>query len=313
MQPLLALLLSCHLSLTLLIFLTATPTSAATTAKPGCPTTCGNITVPFPFGIIHDGYSCSLSKWYSINCNTSFNPPKPFWGPKNHEIMEISETGQIRIKNTVARKCYGESNITDTLVSASIQLKPSIIDNEAIPFAFSDTANKFIVTGCDDIGVIAEPDSTLAVSACITLCSNEKSLRKYNGSCSGIGCCQTTIPKGLTMVDYLLGSARNHRIVMEFNQCGYVFLGDHEKFTFNVDDLSDPSFVNRTRDDVPVVVEWVVGVDESCAQAQRNPSTYACQNNATCSDFDIGLRGGYRCHCLDGYEGNPYLSPGCTG
>ncbi|KAL2906976.1 Wall-associated receptor kinase 5 [Bienertia sinuspersici] len=98
----------------------------------------------------------------------------------------------------------------------------------------------------------------------------------------------------------------------DFSPCSHAFLGEKDKFSFNVDDLSDPSFVNRTREDVPIVLEWVVGVDETCDQAQQNISTYACQHKTTCTNFDIGLKGGYRCSCLPGYEGNPYLIPGCT-
>lgn len=49
----------------------------------------------------------------------------------------------------------------------------------------------------------------------------------------------------------------------------------------------------------------------NCKEAQ-NSSGYACQANSHCVDSETRL-GGYRCRCNDGYEGNPYLSPGCTG
>ncbi|KAI3864359.1 hypothetical protein MKX03_024200 [Papaver bracteatum] len=60
---------------------------------------------------------------------------------------------------------------------------------------------------------------------------------------------------------------------------------------------------------VPVVLDWAIG-HKTCEAAQVNPTTYACQNNSDCTD-KINGNLGYRCTCRDGYEGNPYLSPGC--
>lgn len=43
--------------------------------KPGCQSKCGNLTVPYPFGI---GERCSMDHWFAINCNASFNPPNGY-------------------------------------------------------------------------------------------------------------------------------------------------------------------------------------------------------------------------------------------
>lgn len=39
-------------------------------AKPRCPDKCGNVTIPYPFGV---GSSCYYNEWYEITCNSS-NP-----------------------------------------------------------------------------------------------------------------------------------------------------------------------------------------------------------------------------------------------
>ncbi|KAM7489445.1 hypothetical protein LguiB_026929 [Lonicera macranthoides] len=58
--------------------------NATNTAKPGCQRQCGNVVIPYPFGI-GLGSHCSIpnSPNFEINCDTSFNPPKPYIG---HEL-----------------------------------------------------------------------------------------------------------------------------------------------------------------------------------------------------------------------------------
>ncbi|KAI8011991.1 putative wall-associated receptor kinase-like 13 [Camellia lanceoleosa] len=45
-----------------------TNTSAYRYTQDGCPTWCGNVRIPFPFGI---DVNCSLNEWYSIECRNS--------------------------------------------------------------------------------------------------------------------------------------------------------------------------------------------------------------------------------------------------
>ncbi|KAD3067714.1 hypothetical protein E3N88_35594 [Mikania micrantha] len=101
----------------------------------------------------------------------------------------------------------------------------------------------------------------------------------------------------------------NHTKIWSFDPCTYSFLGEQERFTFNgVADFKDPGFRNRTMASVPMLVDWVVG-NLSCSEA-RTTGVLACQANSRCVDSDTGVPG-YRCICNSGYEGQPYLDPGC--
>lgn len=174
------------------------------------------------------------------------------------------------------------------------------------PYTFSEL-NKFTVVGCDDFALIFGNEQRNFTSGCVSLCSKSEDL--LDGFCSGIGCCQTSIPKGLKYYSVQLRSLANHTNIWSFDPCSYAFLGEQESFVFRgASDFSDPSFLNRTLANVHIVVDWVVG-NLTCSEAQRT-NVLACQSNTNCVDSDIGYSG-YRCSCKEGYQGHPYLDPGC--
>ncbi|CAI9298656.1 unnamed protein product [Lactuca saligna] len=274
---------------------TATITKAANVTKPGCQSQCGDVTIPYPFGI---GPGCFLSEWFEMTCNTTFNPPKPFIDVL--PILEISDS-TLRITSKVASKCYDPfGNLTENN-PVSIGL------GWTSPYTFSQK-NQFTLIGCDDFALFLGPQQVNFTSGCITLCSRPEEV--INGSCTGVGCCKTSIPKGLKYYYASVGSmTSNHTTVWSFDPCTYSFLGEEERFTFRgVSDFMDRDFVSRTRATVPVLVDWVVG-NSSCSEA-RNASVLACQANTHCIDSDTGAPG-YRCVCNQGYQGQPYLDQGC--
>ncbi|KAL3536542.1 hypothetical protein ACH5RR_005003 [Cinchona calisaya] len=274
-----------------------TITKGANITKPGCQRQCGNLTVPYPFGV-GLGSGCAIGKWFEINCSTSFNPPKP---PKPFiggiQIYEISDN-QLRVSNVIAKKCYNESG-------GLIHENHAWTNLETTPYSFSEL-NKFTVIGCDDVAVLTGSGGRSFTSGCLSVCSKAEDVPGY---CSGIGCCQTPIPRGFSYYYTSLGSVNNHKNVSSFNPCSYAFLGEQDRFVFRgASDLSDPDFMQRTTATVPILLDWAIG-NLSCSAAQK-ANDYSCQQNSYCVDSETGF-GGYRCNCNQGYEGNPYLDPGC--
>ncbi|XP_057248989.1 wall-associated receptor kinase 2-like [Beta vulgaris subsp. vulgaris] len=294
--------------------------TAPNTTKPGCPRKCGNLTIPYPFGISLLG-GCSRNHLYDIICLDSFDPPKAFLplantGPNATmtEILDISET-QIRIRTQVAYTC------SDSILSPSISgLKYFDIRQEiGCPYAISGTSNKVIAVGCMDSADLSAYRETTSFGlnevrrSCTANCSWEAS-NVVAGECDGVGCCMAIIPSGL--ISYVVSLSplhSNHSTILSFNPCGYAFLGDPDRFEFRgIPDLNDPDFVNRITAEVPTVLEWVIDHNITCVEAQKHPQSYACQQNTTCVDaVDSGI-GGYRCSCRPGYQGNPYFPPGCS-
>ncbi|KAF8370259.1 hypothetical protein HHK36_031701 [Tetracentron sinense] len=82
---------------------------------PGCQDKCGNVTVPYPFGLI--GNSNCYRPQMDINCNHSFNPPKLFLSTGIVEVLDISLEGHLRINNWIGWDCYKDGVPTNRFES----------------------------------------------------------------------------------------------------------------------------------------------------------------------------------------------------
>ncbi|RWR76957.1 putative wall-associated receptor kinase-like protein 16 [Cinnamomum micranthum f. kanehirae] len=282
------------LQLTPLIWLAlAVAAAAASGAKSGCPEKCGDVSIPFPFGI---GDRCHIGMpWFNLSCNGSSNPAKPYWGAL--EILNISLQGQLTFSSPVAEDCYNRSGNTESYY-VFIGL-----DDDA-PFTLSSTRTIFTAIGCDTEAYIYPFMDRNDTTGCLSICEGKRMV--VNNSCSGIGCCQASIPSGVKKLRMEVDSFHNHSRVLEFNPCSYAFLIDKDHFEFSDKDMIVKNKYERDIP-VPVVVDWKIA-NETCETARRDEKTFACKSeNSICNDTD-GL--GYRCDCKQGYRGNPYLTGG---
>ncbi|XP_021849575.2 wall-associated receptor kinase 17-like [Spinacia oleracea] len=290
--------------------------TAPNISREGCQPKCGNLTIPYPFGIggVEGFAGCFISSMFQIDCNSSYDPPRAIISSiKDHnnnsiEIVDISET-QIRIKNQVAYNCFNSTTKTSPLGS-NVQSINFDHTTEEIPFALSNKSNTLIVVGCDDnagaSGDLAALSSTSISSSCR---SHAKDV--VAGKCHGIGCNQNDVTVRKMSYTLSLGSTKNHTSSLSYNPCGYAFLGNTQQFKFRgVSDLNDPNFLTRITNDLPIVLDWVIN-GSMCYEAQKDRDSYKCKHNTTCVEVIGTGIGGYRCTCLPGYQGNPYLDPGC--
>ncbi|GAA0158552.1 transmembrane signal receptor [Lithospermum erythrorhizon] len=287
-------------------------------AKPGCDDHCGDIPIPFPFGT-RDG--CYLNLLFRVVCaypeNTSDPPELILWDiNSNGSITHISLEGQLTLLMAVNRRCYNRSSeLTSDLLDPWMRLN-------APGFTINSTANMFTVVGCSDIAFFEGSnifDSQKYRTGCMTFCQSAADV--INGSCSGLGCCQASIPPGQSGVNISMDTSFGHSNVSDFNPCGYAFVVEKEAFIFSSANLTNMIEVTR----LPMVIDWSIldwvltagivdwfATARTCEAARKNNTLYACKGNTSCYEPETTI--GYRCSCLPGYQGNPYLDgiDGCT-
>ncbi|CAL2252457.1 unnamed protein product [Prunus armeniaca] len=296
----------------ILMRLVVNATAATAQARPNCQDKCGNLTIPYPFGM---GEGCYLRPEFNITCDQSAQPPSAYWMGGKNRITNFSVTdGELQIMLDVAMVCYDDSG-KETADSSftSLQLPP--------PYSMSHKQNNFTTVGCDTIGIFlgersgdgAPKKEKVKVGNSVTLCDDILG-DALPDSCSGFGCSQASIPGGLRNISTFLLSLTVGNRTGIYNPwyakypCSYAFIVEQGNFSFNPNTTFQE--LNNSRQ-LPAVLNWAVE-GESCDAAQQNPN-FPCKENTKCVERTT-IGGGppaYICQCSSGYLGNPYLPDSC--
>ncbi|KAH6804142.1 hypothetical protein C2S51_032389 [Perilla frutescens var. frutescens] len=275
-----------------LVVLTLRLTTAAaqgvSLSKPGCQEKCGNVVVPYPFGI---GQNCSAGEPFTIICNETLNPPRAFFlmvGIGFEQVVEISlATKTVTVMHTVSPlNCSREGDM--------LQLGRPVTE---LSFAtFSSIHNRVVVVGCQNVVSLLP-----SYGECNPICG-------ISDICNGVNCCQNLIPPGKREFEFRY---RNPEVSSaDALSCGYVFMTDH---TWLLTEYKNyPALHNFTTPSplrlspellVPLVLEWEFNVTVlEGVKCETRGDPFCLIDNSTMSI--------YRCSCDSGFEGNPYLPGG---
>ncbi|KAL5980107.1 hypothetical protein ACLOJK_036574 [Asimina triloba] len=229
-----------------------------TLALSGCPHSCGNISIPYPFGIgvgCYRNQSSGSGGGFEIICNASFTPPKPFFIRSNTtlEVIEIEASREVgHVRNSVSYSCFNDSRSHEASV-----------DLDGTPFTISDDRKKFFSLGCGTIaGIVTCKDGLDGLcfvgSVCWSNCRTSAEVK--DATCQGIGCCSDDISKhhkyfGVLIIDRAIysNSSFSSNGTFEFDStCRYAFIGDHTRYKFSKADLSLNylNFIHKIGDEV---------------------------------------------------------------
>ncbi|XP_047155361.1 wall-associated receptor kinase-like 10 [Vigna umbellata] len=261
-------------------------------AKPGCSFRCGGVDISYPFGMKDP--KCYGGKWFEVECRETSRGQKPFLKSLNLEVMGVG-LNMVHIKNPIFYwNCPGR------------RATPEVINLRGSPFVYSPVANTFVAVGCNNLAFLQSNGSTVA--CCASMCDDSEEVNenfnlvgKYG--CSGRYCCETSLPKYLSEYNATLQhfNTENNNTVSE--PCTYAFIAypySYWQDTFSINDT----------DYIEAVLEWEILDNTLDNSTRQSLSELDCNRSNVGSSQNTSS--GWRCDCLEGFYGNPYVAGGCT-
>ncbi|XP_052735724.1 wall-associated receptor kinase-like 8 isoform X2 [Vigna angularis] len=272
-------------------------------AKPGCDSKCGNLQIPFPFGM--NTSECYLGKWFEIECRNTSTYQTPYLKSIGLQVTSIDvQQGTVTINNSIYRNNCGTRDSTP--VNRSL---------EGSPFVYSQEHNKFVAAGCNIIAILQINGSE--GSGCVSICDQDfkvddiGKMELENSDCNGKSCCQNSLPPYLKEYSTEVKGLKENETdgecsyAMVVQQVGLYSYYTRKSYYFPVNgEMKDV-------DVVPVVLEWEIPNNLTLKLPPDNLS-YCSDTNVTSSLYK---RSGQRCSCKYGYsyDSNPYVEGGCSG
>ncbi|TVU33844.1 hypothetical protein EJB05_15656, partial [Eragrostis curvula] len=288
-----------------LLLLLPPPFSAARTVpSDNCTRICGNISIPYPFGIepgcYHAGgfnLTCSLIN-HTVHGHAQH---RLFLGDGTVQVLKISiPANTIRINSPrVMLKDYGGYTINGTWGTGL---------PEGGPYALAESVNSVAVVGCNVQVDLRGGVNNGLLGSCSAVCpiintpDGPAQITRIGHKCAGVGCCQAK-----NILEYSFYHIEIHMPDMnntaDATDSIAVYLAD------GVVDYTDNMTLYSFPHALPATLGWVIS-NSTCPADGVAPECRSVKSY--CQNTTVG-RSGYMCYCSSGYQGNPYVAAGCKG
>ncbi|VVA38522.1 PREDICTED: wall-associated [Prunus dulcis] len=281
-----------------------TSTASPPIAKPNCTTHCGDVAIPYPFGI-GPHKDCYLDGWFQIDCrhnnsttSANYSRQVPFLKSVDLELLSIVlfEYGRqlVWVKNPITFfNCEGKETHQPQNLTGS-------------PFMYSQTGNRFIAVSCGLYATVTSDHGTIA--GCRSICQNTTG-GDFGNCYEGNGCCQDTLGTNALSGSLTIEISSNSKMSDPMGDCKYAFLVDEDWFVKNFKNFQDLKDMGS----VPVVLDWMLNVHDYGERFREKPNLTVNQSTPICtrSTSDLTSEPILICDCPRGTEGNPYLLQPC--
>lgn len=191
----------------------------------------------------------------------------------------------------------------------------SLLDDRL--YRVSAAQNVFVALGCGFNFSVSLPGAGVNANTCNSSCRPHYPKVPIDGTCSGTGCCSTTVSEDSNSYEIKLlplDEAANSTMSGPrdpFNATYIVEKGEYWRRTGFAIQLQQHAASPESVPEVPThtVVHWMFG-NSSCAETQKSKDYGCLSDKSDC--YDEPPRG-YKCQCHQGYDGNPYMPNGCQG
>lgn len=326
--------------LLLLIF-----TSSFVVVSSYCQPKCGNIEIPYPFGMKNENKDCYLNDDYKIDClKNSTGGEYPILSKFNMTVVNIfvpkdeyglstsAIFGSVRVRIPItSRGCSNDGKETGSPLNLT-----------GSPF-FVENNNYLVAVGCKSKVSLTniEPSEVICQLNCTaktefhsnnipffdkTGCSNNTLSRsgssqvctKDKTSCNGNGCCRTSIT---AQPQQVIGVRidRTDENSMTKEECKVAFLTDDSYNLLN-GTKPEPLFANGYS---TLRLGWVIQtknlsfLDSLSCKTQKEYQHYEIdikrKISCVCDNITISENSYATCGCSSGYTGNAYILNGCAG